>query len=271
MATSDAPLSIGTVTLIVNNLQRVATFYRDVVGLHTLSSNQSVCELGVNNHVLLTLIQDTSAIAAPDQAGLFHTAFLLPDRESLGSWLNHAADRGVTLDGVADHLVSEAVYLSDPEGNGVEIYADRDRSEWQVDGTQIKIDTIALDVAGLRSAGNQPWKGAPQGSVIGHVHLQVGEVAPADDFYCAQLGFTRTASMGSASFYGSGGYHHQLAGNIWNSRGSTRQPEGARGLRELELYVCGQPVTSELLTDPWGVHIKMTPHPNPASLQANDG
>jgi len=258
MATSDGPITVGMVTLVVNSLATVAAFYRDVVGLNEINTSTTSCELGAGNTVLLKLIEDRSARHAPNEAGLFHTAFLLPDRHSLGSWINHAANRGLTLDGVADHLVSEAVYLSDPEGNGVEIYADRDRSHWEVDGDLIKIDTIALDVTSLRASAEGVWAGVPEGSVIGHVHLQVGDVARADDFYRDKLGFTRSASMGSASFYGSGGYHHQLAGNIWNSRGSQSQPSGARGLAELELLVTDHKLAGQTLADPWGVQVRLT-------------
>lgn len=258
MATSDAPISVGSVTLIVNDLALVADFYRDIVGLHEMTRTASTCELGVGGSALLKLIEDRDARHAPNDAGLFHTAFLLPDRAALGSWLNHAADLRFTLDGVADHLVSEAVYLSDPEGNGVEIYVDRNRSEWEVDGDQIKIDTVALDVAALRAAAGVKWNGVPDGSVIGHVHLQVGEVALADDFYQRKLGLTRSASMGSASFYGSGGYHHHLAGNIWNSRGSKLQPSDARGLQELELMVTDHELADQSLRDPWGINLRMT-------------
>jgi len=261
MATSDGPISVGKVTLVVNSLARVSEFYRTVVGLSEISGAAKTCKLGVGDNVLLELIEDRNAKPAPKEAGLFHTAFLLPDRGALGSWLNHAASAGLTLDGVADHLVSEAVYLSDPEGNGVEIYSDRDRSVWQVDGDLIKIDTIPLDVAGVRGSANCDWTGMPDGSVIGHVHLQVGDTELADGFYRDRLEFTRTASMGSASFYGSGGYHHQLAGNIWNSRGSQAQPAGARGLHELELYVADHELQGQSIKDPWGVQLKLSRRP----------
>ncbi len=259
MASSDGPIEVGTVTLAVNELNPLRDFYRDVIGLQEQSGSRTQCELGVGHKTLLRLIEDRAAVSAPEQPGLFHTAFVLPDRQSLGSWLNHAAGMQVSLDGAADHLVSEAVYLTDPEGNGIEMYVDRDRSLWHYDNGRIRLDTLPLDMAELQqTASHVVWQAVPEGSAIGHVHLQVGEVGVADEFYCDQLGFERTAFMGSASFYGSGGYHHQLAGNIWNSRGSKRQPVGARGLRELELLVADSTRAGSQALDPFGIQIKLT-------------
>ena len=260
MATSDAPLQIGQVALIVNDLDRVGDFYQSVIGLDRLSGSGEERVLGAGGLPLVTLRRDRAARHRPREAGLFHTAFLLPDRKALGGWLRHVADRQVGLDGASDHLVSEAIYLRDPEGNGIEVYADRPRSEWQTHGHEVRMDTIALDLNGLLAAADAPWQGAPQGSVIGHVHLQVGNVAEAEGFYMNRLGMDRSAHVFGASFFASGGYHHHLAGNIWNSRGAGQRSPGAAGLAEVVL-AADAPVLAGLashdLADPWGTRIRL--------------
>ena len=258
MATSDAPISIGSVTLVVKKLEVVAQFYRDIIGLNEISRDGASCTLGQGDNQLLILIEDTAARHYPGEAGLYHTAFLLPDRASIGSWYLHAKEQRIVLDGAADHLVSEALYLNDPEGNGVEVYADRDRSEWTVNHGLIKIATERLHLGGLKAASDKTWNGMPEDSVIGHVHLQVGDVAMADAFYRDKLGLDRTAGYDQASFYSSGGYHHHLAGNIWHSRGSKGRPPGATGLHELQLKVTDAEVDFDELEDPWGIRLRFS-------------
>ncbi len=269
MATSDAPVSIGSVTLIVNNLAKVSGFYRSVIGLNEISSSANECCLGNANTPLLNLIQDKHARRYPQDAGLFHTAFLLPNRSSLGEWYRFIKERGIRLDGAANHGVSEALYLSDPEGNGVEIYADTDRSTWKIgnDG-KIIINSKPLKDNSFLGSARKNWMGAPEGTVIGHVHLQVGELRTADDFYVNSLGFTCTSSMESASFYGSGGYHHHLAGNIWNSRGAGQKSRDSTGLLEVELLVSDPASSLKNSVDPWGTKFLIN-HVSSSSTSSN--
>ena len=258
MATSDAPLQVGRVVLTVNDLEKVGGFYQDSIGLQRLSGDGAEMVLGVDDRPLLALRRDRAARLRPNEAGLFHTAFLLPERAALGSWLRFAADGGLRLDGASDHLVSEAVYLHDPEGNGIEIYADRPRETWARNGAEVRMDTVALDVPGLLAASDRPWRGAPLGTVVGHVHLQVGDVARAEEFYMNRLGMDRTAHVFGASFFASGGYHHHLAGNIWRSRGAGVRSADAAGLSEVVLEA--DPAVMQALgagsfSDPWGTRI----------------
>lgn len=257
MATSDAPISIGSVTLIVNDLEQVSRFYRAVVGLDEIAKDATHCSLGQGDSELLKLIEDKQARRYPREAGLFHTAFLLPDRVALAEWYVFSKSNYIKLDGAADHSVSEALYLSDPEGNGVELYADRDRSNWKIQNDQIDIPSIRLDFSALSESAQKPWVGVPEGTVIGHVHLQVGNIEQADDFFVNQLGMDLTAQIPSAHFYSTGGYHHHLAGNTWNSYGATQRSANAAGLNEVELLV-SEPDTINLheTVDPWGTHIK---------------
>lgn len=255
MATSDAPIQIGRVALIVNDLDRVGDFYRAVIGLERISGSGEDMVLGAGGKPLLELRRDRAARPRPQEAGLFHTAFLLPGRAALARWLRFAIGRGIALDGASDHLVSEAVYLRDPEGNGIEVYADRDRSAWRQDGAELRMDTLALDIAALLAADEGGWTGAPEGSVLGHVHLQVGDLAAAEDFCMNRLGLARMAHRPGASFFASGGYHHHLAGNIWNSRGAGPRSPDAAGLAEVVLAADPDRLPASGgagFPDPWG-------------------
>jgi catechol 2,3-dioxygenase len=227
----------------------------------------------------LLILHGDPALAPRDsrQAGLFHTAFLMPDRADLGRWLAHVAQSGTSLEGASDHIVSEALYLSDPEGNGIEIYADRPVAAWRTPSGEVRMATDRLDLQDLlRAAGSTRWQGFPEEGSIGHVHLQVGDTGAADRFYRDLLGFDIAARYPGASFYGAGGYHHQLAGNVWHSRGAGPRPEAMAGLDRVELVARDQGVRDAILSrarrsgadiaedtgapalrDPWGTTIAL--------------
>ncbi len=226
---------------------------------------------------LLVLHTDAAAPARnPRDAGLFHTAFLLPTRADLARWLAHALRLGVPLQGASDHIVSEAIYLADPEGNGIEVYADRPVSHWRDARGQVRMATEPLDAQGLLAAGTGDWAGFPAGGIIGHVHLQVGDTGVADQFYRDIMGFDIASRYPGASFFGSGGYHHHLAGNIWNSRHAGARPACALGLDTIEI-IARDPATRDailgraeraglplkvsyqtpVMRDPWGTRIAL--------------
>ena len=271
-----APLRIGTVRLLVRDLQAVSAFYQSVLGLTPGESGETRVVLGRAGTPLLELDGDaTLAPADPRQAGLFHTAFLMPTRADLGRWLTHAAATRVPLQGASDHVVSEAIYLADPEGNGIEVYADRPTSGWRDTAGAIRMSTDPLDVDSLvQSAGGSAWNGFPDGGSIGHVHLQVGDTELADRFYRDVLGFDIVAHYPGARFFGSGGDHPQLGGNVWNSRRARARPAGMAGLGAVEIVVrdgavrdaiagraaaAGIAATSAAgglsLRDPWGTQL----------------
>ncbi|MFC4352172.1 VOC family protein [Fodinicurvata halophila] len=234
-----APMRIGSVRLKVRDLDVVASFYKSVLGLTQLETTTGRITLGHDTSPLLELVGDPE-LAPNDrrQAGLFHTAFLMPTRADLARWLAHAVAASVPLQGASDHIVSEAIYLADPEGNGIEVYVDRPVSQWHGPAGEIRMPTDPLDTqALLRAADGTKWSGFPQAGVIGHVHLQVGDTAEADSFYRDVLGLDITTRYPGASFYGSGGYHHQLAGNVWNSRRAGKRPKGMGGLDAVEIIV----------------------------------
>ena len=249
-------LDIASVTLTVRDLDRVARFYQDVIGLTPIATDATSVWLGVDGRQLLRLLHRPDLRPVdPAAAGLFHTAFLLPTRADLGRWLTHAAANGIKLQGAADHLVSEAVYLADPEGNGIEIYADRPRTAWRWEGTQIAMVNARLDLPALMALDAAPWTGAPSGTTIGHVHLQVGDIAAAEPFYVAGLGLDITRRMPQALFISAHGYHHHLALNTWNSQGAGPRDPTRAGLAIVTLRT-GAPRPS--VTDPWGTAITFT-------------
>ncbi|KQP33985.1 glyoxalase [Methylobacterium sp. Leaf104] len=271
-----APYRIGSVTLVVRDLDGLASFYRDVIGLATVSREAGVVRLGVGSTVLLELRHDAAAHPwSPREAGLHHTAFLLPSRAHLGAWLAHAAELGIRLSGASDHFVSEAVYLDDPEGNGIEVYADRPSSVWTRDDNSIVMQRDRLDPAALMRAASGRWTGMPPGGRVGHVHLQVGEIEPADRFYGGLLGFDVMIRLPGATFLGAGGYHHQLATNVWHSRGARARPAEMAGLVEVELLADAPTLAAVrercredgltpdatdgalVLQDPWGTRLRL--------------
>jgi catechol 2,3-dioxygenase len=273
-----APMRIGTVRLKVRDLDAVSTFYRTVIGLSPVATDEHCITLGASGAPLLELVGDPSlAPLDPRQAGLFHTAFLMPTRADLARWVAHAAAAGVRLQGASDHIVSEALYLTDPEGNGIEVYADRPVDRWRTATGEVRMATDPLDLqALLRSAEGSHWSGFPEGGCVGHVHLQVGDTETADRFYRDVLGFDVAARYPGASFYGAGGYHHQLAANVWNSRRAGARPEGTAGLDAVGIAVrdaatldavAGRAMAADVhverdagalvLRDPWGARITL--------------
>ncbi len=260
MPTSSAPLDVARVALVVNDLPLVARFYEEALGLERLRAGGEEVRLGAGGRVLLELRGDRAAPrASRREAGLFHTAFLLPSRAALGRWLRHAAEAGLRLQGASDHVVSEALYLSDPEGNGIEIYADRPRERWLDAAGAIRLATEPLDRESLAAAADGPWAGAPEGTVVGHVHLQVGDVAEAERFYTGALGLEVMARYPGAAFLATGGYHHHLGANAWNSRGAGPRRPVATGLAELVLAAGPGAAAPGVLADPWGTRIVVEP------------
>jgi catechol 2,3-dioxygenase len=273
-----APLRIGSVRLKVRDLDAVSAYYKALLGLTEISRSDREVVLGTGSTPLLVLAGDAD-LKANDrrQAGLFHPAFLMPTRRDLARWVAHVRDEGIRLHGASDHIVSEALYVSDPEGNGIEVYVDRPVSKWLDGAGRIQMSTDPLDVQDLlAAAGTEKWNGFPEQGSVGHVHMQVGDTAEADRFYRDVLGMVSTVDYPGASFYGSGGYHHQLAGNIWNSRGAGRRPSGTTGLDGVEILVKEpaevarivtkaasvgiEPVVSDVgptLRDPWGTALTL--------------
>lgn len=273
MTSHSEKLAMGRVALTVNDLDKVGAFYEKAVGLHRLNSDGAAVLYGAGSDVLLELRQDKGARRrSPREAGLFHTAFLLPSRQDLARWVRQAAGSRTPVVGASDHGVSEAIYLSDPEGNGVEIYVDRPTSAWKRQGEMIEMPSDELDIEDLMAeAGAGRWQGFPDGARIGHVHLQVGAIAPAEQFYSGVLGLGVTWRYPGGTFFAADGYHHHIATNIWNSRGASVREYPSTGLASLDIHV-GKDRLEEVreraqassvsadrvvLSDPWGTEIAL--------------
>ena len=230
-------LSMGAVTLRVSGMEKVVAFYRDGVGLKVLADSGNSVVLGHGSTAALIVEHEPRLRHASDnEAGLFHSAFLFDTQAELAAAVASVAQKYPTsFTGSADHLVSEAFYFDDPEGNGVELYVDRARTEWSWADGHIAMDTLPLDPNAYLSAhfGGVP----PQPSTIGHVHLSVGSIDQAHDFYVNTLGFDMTLNWGgTALFVSAGGYHHHMAMNVWRSKGAgRRQPTLGLGEVAIEL------------------------------------
>jgi catechol 2,3-dioxygenase len=219
-----ASLSLGPVHLTVADLERSLDYYRRAIGLELLGQEVDEASLGTGGMELLHLVEQPGAAPAHGRTGLYHFALLVPARADLASWLAHAARDRVPLVGLSDHYVSEALYLSDPDAHGIEIYADRPRSVWE-GRVDIRMTTQPLDVDDLFSElgdpATAPFSGLPAGTVMGHVHLRVREISDTVRFYRDVLGFDLMAQLGSrAAFLAAGGYHHHIGANTWESAGA---------------------------------------------------
>lgn len=277
--TLPAGLRMGAVRLRVTDAARSAAFYTGTVGLSLLGRNDDgSLRLGVGGQTLIELVGAPDASLRPrGTTGLFHVALLVPDRPALALVLRRLVAQGVRL-GASDHLVSEALYLDDPDGNGIEIYRDRPESDWRWDRQTVEMATQPLDLRRLLAdapegvALDAPM---PEGTRVGHVHLQVGDLAGARRFYVDELGFAVTTDRyPGALFVSAGGYHHHLGLNIWHSRGGSAAPANSVGLIEYEvvlpdaaavkavrarLQAAGEAVAPRAhgfaVADPWGTRL----------------
>lgn len=224
---------LGLAALRVSDADRALDFYVNKVGLELLTRDDTAATLGADGKEILRL--DFKAGIAPRdyrETGLYHVAILLPDRASLGAAIARLAANDVKL-GAADHLVSEAIYLWDPDNNGIEIYRDRPRGEWEWRGNQVQMTNRPLDFRGLLAEpGVETLAAKPMkaGTRIGHVHLEVDDLEKAKKFYGDVVGFAPTATLPGAQFLSAGGYHHHLGTNVWESRNGPKPSPGAAGL-----------------------------------------
>lgn len=237
-----ADTAMGPVTLDVADLDGMTAFYRDVITLQVISEDGPVVTLG-RGSVPIVILRHSPELqhAAPGSAGLFHTAILFPTQTALAAALASVAQKaGHLFTGSADHLVSQAFYLDDPEGNGIELYWDRDRTQWSWVHGQVEMATLYLDPNTFLREHLTPEALETPGTgdaVVGHVHLSVGDTRSAKEFYVDRLGFDTTAELGNqALFVSAGGYHHHMAMNVWNSRGAGRRfPTLGLGQVDIEL------------------------------------
>ena len=226
--------TVGPVSLTVADLDRSLRWYAHALGLDpTRAANgDGVAALGAGGDDLLVLHEESGAVPVQHHTGLYHYALLVPTRSDLARWLAHVAQDRIPLTGLSDHIVSEAIYLRDPDGHGIEIYRDRPRDEWIRDGDEVRMSTDPIDVEDLLGAAEGAPTGVPEGTRMGHVHLHVADIPAAAAFYRDTLGFDETAHLGNqASFFSAGGYHHHVGVNTWAGVGAPPPPPGSAALR----------------------------------------
>jgi catechol 2,3-dioxygenase len=247
----DPSLRIGSVRLAVGDLPRSVDFYERVLGLPLISRDAEDALLGVDPQrpaLALSALQHATPLS-PHSTGLFHVAWLHPSRSALAASVQRILQGHWPIDGASDHGVSEALYLSDPDGLGIEIYVDRPRDQWQrpPDGHGVKIVTLPLDLDDLMAqAPAEPTTAMPPHTGVGHVHLKVSDVPRAATFYRDALGLQEQARLPSAAFLSAGGYHHHVGLNSWQSAGASAPPETAPGLRLVE-FELGEPAALDAL------------------------
>ena len=236
-----ASTKVGAVHLTVAALDRSIDFYRSALGLTPLDERDGRVSLGAGEQELLVLVEEPGARPAHGYTGLYHFALLVPHRADLARWLAHVARERIPLAGLSDHFVSEAIYLADPDGHGIEIYADRPRTLWEGQ-VGARMTTVPLDVTSLfgelDDPATTPFGGLPPGTTMGHVHLKVAAIADTVAFYRDILGFALVAQFGAqAAFLSAGGYHHHLGANTWASAGAAAPPPGTAALRQATIVV----------------------------------
>ena len=273
-------LRLGHVRLQVGDLARSLDYYTTVLGLEARNGGDGSADLhAVGEAAPLIVLEEragTTPIGINSRLGLYHFAILVPDRAALGRFLAHLSRTGTRI-GASDHLVSEALYLRDPDGLGIEVYRDRPRSEWRVANGELAMASDPLDSAGVLAAGqDEPWTGMPRGTVMGHVHLHVGDLETASRFYHDALGLDRTVwSYPGALFLSAGGYHHHLGLNTWAGRAARASEDDAKllewrivlpaaddaRLAAERLVAAGHSISREsegwLATDPWGTPLRL--------------
>jgi catechol 2,3-dioxygenase len=227
------------VSLSVADLDRSIRFYEDAIGLPLQRREGEIAYLGVGDETLLTLVSLPGAQSFPRATGLYHFAILLPSREELGRTLRHMVKVEAPISGFADHLVSEAIYLTDPDGHGIEIYRDRPREEWRYANGQLRMTTDPIDFNGiLAAASHRPGQTMPEGTFVGHIHLQVANIAATEKFYNQIIGFDVVTRYGPrATFMSANGYHHHLGGNTWAGENLQPAPEDAARLLWYEILL----------------------------------
>ena len=236
----DASTRVGAVHLTIADLARSLRYYQSNLGLAVHRQDDRTAWLGAGGPDLLVLEADAAARPVHGATGLYHFALLVPSRPDLARALRRLAATNTVMHGAADHVVSESLYLADPDGNGIEIYRDRPRDQWPFPGGRLRMVTEPLDFESLlaEAGPNEDRAAMPAGTTMGHVHLRVANLADAERFYVDVIGFELMQRFGPAAlFVAAGGYHHHLGMNTWESNGAPAPPPGAIGLRHFEVLL----------------------------------
>ncbi|MFD2681542.1 VOC family protein [Bacillus seohaeanensis] len=230
---------VGKVNIKVADLERSLTFYKDLIGFQILEQSGKRAILTANGRTPLLIIEQPDNVIPKQRrtTGLYHFALLLPNRSDLGAVLRHLLQNRYPIEGGSDHRVSEALYLSDPDGNGIEIYRDRPSTSWEWNNNEVVMTTEPLDAESLLNEGEDvKWEGLPNATLMGHIHLHVSQIANTEQFYQGGLGFDIVTRYGNqALFMSTGRYHHHIGLNTWNGIGAPTPVENSIGLGSFTL------------------------------------
>ncbi|MCK1992015.1 VOC family protein [Peribacillus muralis] len=250
---------VGEVSINVLDLNNAITFYQDIIGLQVLrkTDRQAVLTADGKNS-LLTLEQPVGVTPKEGRtSGLYHFALLLPTRADLAVFLRHLLETNYPL-GAADHVVSEALYITDPDGNGIEIYSDRPSAGWKWADGQVAMGTEQLDGNDLLKESDREWSQLPAGTLMGHIHLHVSELSKTEEFYMQGLGFSVVTRMGGALFISTGGYHHHIGLNTWNGVGAPAPKENSVGLNWYTLVFADEEARNKIIEQLKGIGAVVT-------------
>jgi catechol 2,3-dioxygenase len=243
---------VSQVHLKVQDIERSLKFYQNIIGLKVLEQQERKVALTADGKTALVTIEQPEDIQPKQQrtTGLYHYALLLPSRADLAKVILHMIQTQYPIQGGSDHLVSEALYLADPDGNGIEIYHDRPASTWKWEGKEVVMTTEPMDVEGiLKEDDGQPWSGLPAGTIMGHIHLHVAEFKKTEQFYCEGLGFEIVCTYGGqALFISTGGYHHHIGLNTWNGVGAPAPAENSVGMSSYSVVFPNETALKEAIT-----------------------
>jgi catechol 2,3-dioxygenase len=233
-------VSLGPVYLLGRNMERTINAYSDFLGFEILKQEKDYISFGIEGKPVLNFKIDPDArIKTPTDAGLYHIAILLPERRDLAKFVQMLIDSNIRF-ASADHLVSEAIYLYDSDGLGIELYWDKPRSEWIWENDKVKMDTLPIDMDVLLDEiedVNDVWNGVPSGTKIGHIHLQVPDLKAAENFYSKTLGLNPVSSLPGAIFLSAGGYHHHIGLNNWHTKGVAQSEDNVAGLKAFDVTI----------------------------------
>ncbi|MDQ0178033.1 VOC family protein [Bacillus chungangensis] len=245
----DPSTFVNQVHILAKDVERSLLFYQEIIGFRILEHIGKKVVLTADGKTPLVTIEQPENVLTkePRTTGLYHFALLLPQRSDLAKALSHLINTGYPLQGASDHRVSEAIYLADPDGNGIEIYADRPLHSWIKEDGQILMTTERLDIENLlQETKGEPWNGLPEHTIMGHIHLHVSDLQKAEDFYCKGLGFNVVNRYGEqATFISTGGYHHHIGMNTWNGVGAKAPAANSVGMKWFSLVFPNEKARNE--------------------------
>jgi catechol 2,3-dioxygenase len=242
---------VGEVVINVEDIKRSQAFYQEIIGFRVLEKSEKKATFTTDGVTALLTIEQPEGVKPKERrtTGLYHFAILLPERRDLGSFIQHLIQKDHSIQGASDHLVSEALYMADPDGNGIEVYSDRQSASWNWQDLEVAMTSEALDIQSiLAESEGVRWNGLPSGTLMGHIHLHVADLAKSEKFYTRGLGFDIVNRYGGqALFLSTGQYHHHIGLNTWNGVGAQMPGKNSVGLQHFTLVLPSETVMEKIV------------------------